>query len=192
MMDGFEAYKYSMAIKMHFSGSYDAIKYRFKTRATQKSYWGRSDKYQLTKIGQRFKKQDDIVQYFVAHNLKGTKWVGDMIRDEQTYSDHVKRIESLSYNFKNELDELSEYSLDGLIGMYKNNYPVIIDKYLDDTVSIETVCILNSITGFIDDANRKITETILWPEIYNKVIKYEPFLNIDKPKFTKIVLNTFT
>ena len=64
-------------------------------------------------------------------------------------------------------------------------------KYLDDTVSLETVCILNSVSGFIEDANSKITETILWPEIYKKVVKYSPFLDIDKPKFTKVLLTIF-
>lgn len=72
------------------------------------------------------------------------------------------------------------------------NYPMIIDKYLEDTVSLETVCILNEVTGFIEDANSKITETILWPDIYKKVVKYSPFLDIDKSKFTKVLLNIFT
>lgn len=177
---------------MHFNRSYDAFKYRFKTRVTQKSYWGRPDKYQLTKIGQRFNKEIDIIRYFAAHQLAGNKWVGDMIRNEKDYTDFLARIDSLSYNFKNELDELSDYSLDGLIGQYKNNYPKIIDKYLEGSVSLETICILNSITGFIEDANSKITETILWPDIYKKVIKYTPFLDIDRGKFTKIILNIFS
>jgi hypothetical protein len=191
-MDGFQAYQYYNAINMHFNRSYDAFKYHFKTRVTQKSYWGRPDKYQLTKIGKRFTKEEDIVRYFAAHQLAGNKWSGDMIRNEKDYTDFLGRIDSLSYRFKTEMDELSEYSLDGLIGQYKMNYPMIIDKYLEDTVSLETVCILNEVTGFIEDANSKITETILWPDIYKKVVKYSPFLDIDKSKFTKVLLNIFT
>lgn len=191
-MDGFQAYQYSNAINMHFNRSYDAFKYHFKTRVTQKSYWGRPDKYQLTKIGKRFTKEEDIVRYFAAHQLAGNKWSGDMIRNEKDYTDFLGRIDSLSYRFKTEMDELSEYSLDGLIGQYKMNYPMIIDKYLEDTVSLETLCILNEVTGFIEDANSKITETILWPDIYKKVVKYSPFLDIDKSKFTKVLLNIFT
>lgn len=191
MMDGFETYQYANAINMHFNTKYDAFKYNFKTRVTQKTYWGRPDKYQLTKIGKRFKTKEEIIGYFAAHQLAGNKWSGDMIRDEGVYTDYLKRIESLSYNFKNELEELSEYSLDGLLSCYKDNYPIIINKYLEETVSIETVCILNALTGFIEDVNRKITETILWPDIYNKIIKYQPFLNFDRNKFMKIVLDTF-
>ena len=192
MMDGFDTYLIAHAVNMHFNTKYDAFKYRFKTRVNQKTYWGRPDKYQLTKIGKRFKTKEEVMGYFASHQLAGTKWPGDMIRDEQTYTDYLKRIESLSYNFKNELEDLSEYSLDGLIGLYKDNYPIIINKYLEETVSIETVCILNALTGFIEDANGKITETILWPEVYNKVVKYQPFIYFNKDKFMKIVLNTFT
>ncbi len=190
-MDGFQAYQYSNAINMHFNRNYDAFKYRFKTRVSQKSYWGRSDKYQLTKIGQRFNKEEDIVRYFAAHQLAGNKWVGDMIRNEKDYTDFLSRIDSLSYNFKQEMDSLDEYSIDGLLGQYKSNYPQIIDKYLDDTISLETVCILNEITGFMHNANKQISETILWPDIYTKVIKYSPFLNIERSKFIKILLTIF-
>ena len=190
-MDGYTAYQYANAVNMHFNMKYDAFKYHFKTRVTQKTYWGRPDKYQLTKIGARFKTKDEIIRYFAAHQIAGNKWSGDMIRDEKTYTDYLKRIESLSYNFKNELDELSEYSLDSLLSCYKDNYPIVINKYLEETVSLETVCILNALTGFIEDANGKITETILWPDIYKKVVKYQPFLVFDRDKIMKIVLNTF-
>ncbi len=190
-MDGYAAYQYSMAIKMHFTGAYDAVKYRYKTRVSQKSYWGRPDKYQLTKIGAKFNNENDIVQYFVAHNLNGTKWVGDMIRDEDVYKDHIKRLESLTYNFKNEIAELSDYTLDGLISQYKSNYPKIIDKYLEGDVSLETITILNALTGFADNANKNITETILWPDLYMKITKYQPFLKFDKDKFTRIILSNW-
>ena len=191
IMDGFEAYCYSNAINMHFNTeSYDAFKYNFKTRVTQRSYWGRSDKYQLTKIGKRFKRKEDIIKYFACHQVAGNKWVGDMIRDEQTYTDFLKRIDSLSYNFRNELEEISDESLDNLLQVTEG-YPKIIDKYLEGTVSLETVCILNRLTMFIEKANSRVSETILWPDIYNKVVKYQQFLDFDKKKMKDLVLTIF-
>jgi hypothetical protein len=191
MMTGFEAYKYNTAISMHFNGTYDAFKYNFKTRVSQKSYWGRPDKYQLTKIGKRFKTKESIIGYFAAHQLAGNKWVGDMIRDESAYTDYLKRIDSLSYNFKNELDETSHMRFDELLVQEGNDYPIIINLYLEQTVSIETVCILNKLTGFIESANSNITETILWPELYNKVVKYQQFLNFNKKKFIDIITTLY-
>lgn len=191
-MDGFEAYKFANAVNLHFNSDYDCFKYRFKTRVSQKSYWGRPDKYQLTKIGKRFKSKDEIIRYFAAHQVAGNKWVGDMIRNEDVYVDYLKKIESLSYNFREELDQLSEYKLDELLTIDNNsNYPKIINKYLEDTVSLETICVLNSLTGFMHDANKKITETIMWPDLYKKVIKYEPFITFDNKKFIGIIFDVF-
>ena len=191
MMTGFEAYCYSNAVNMHFNTeTYDAFKYNFKTRVTERSYWGRPDKYQLTKIGKRFKRKDDIIKYFACHQLAGNKWVGDMIRDEDTYTQFLKRIDSLSYNVRNELEEISDDSLDDLLKVTEG-YPKIIDKYLDDTVSLETVCIVNRLTGFIEAADSRISETILWPDLYNKVVKYQQFLDFDKNKMKTIILNVF-
>lgn len=191
-MDGYDAYQYSLAVKMHFTQpGYDAFKYNFKTRANQKSYWGRPDKYQLTKIGKRFKNRREIIQYFAAHHVQGNTWVGDMIRDEETYRKFLGRMDSLSYNFKNELEELSEYKLDELLTTKDSSYPIIIKRYLEDSVSLETVCILNSLTSFIEDANKNISETILWPDIYNRIVKFEPFIDFDNDKFIKIVFSIF-
>ncbi len=191
-MDGFEAYKFANAVNLHFNSDYDCFKYHFKTRVSQKSYWGRPDKYQLTKIGKRFKSKDEIIRYFAAHQVAGNKWVGDMIRDEDVYVDYLKKIESLSYNFREELDQLSEYKLDDLLIIDINsNYPMIINKYLEDTVSLETICVLNSLTGFMQDADKKITETIMWPDLFKKVVKYEPFINFNNKKFVGIIFDVF-
>jgi len=191
MMTGFEAYCYSNAVNMHFNTeTYDAFKYNFKTRVTERSYWGRPDKFQLTKIGKRFKRKEDIIKYFAAHQVAGNKWVGDMLRDEQTYVEFLTRIDSLSYIVKNELEEISDTGINDLL-MSKEGYPKIIDLHLDGTVSLETVCILNLLTGFIEEANSCITETILWPDLYNKIIKYQQFLDFDKKKMKTIILNVF-
>jgi len=193
VMDGFEAYKYSHAVNLHFnSPSYDCFKYRFKTNVTQKSYWGRNDKYQLTKIGSRFKDEKEIIKYFACHQVAGNKWVGDMIRDEDTYTQFLKRIDSLSYLFRNELEDVSDMDLGTLLGNDGKLYPKIIDLYLEGTLSLETVCIMNRLTGFIEGANSKITETILWPDIYKKVIKYQQFLDFDRTKMKNLILKTFT
>jgi hypothetical protein len=70
-------------------------------------------------------------------------------------------------------------------------YPIIINKYLEGTVSLETVCILNRITGFIEWASQLVSETILFPDIADKVIKYQQFLEYDEKKMRNLILNLF-
>ena len=167
-MTGYEAFILHHAVNLHFNRSYDCWKYNFKTNVTEKTYWKRPDKFQLTKIGKRFKTRDDIILYFASHQIAGNKYTGDMIRDEDTYTKFLKRIDSISYLFKNELEEISDVKFDKLLEI-KDTYPRIIQLHLEGTVSLETVCIVNRLTGFIEKANSRISETILWPDLYNKI-----------------------
>ena len=189
-MTGYEAFILHHAVNLHFNRSYDCWKYNFKTNVTEKTYWKRPDKFQLTKIGKRFKTRDDIILYFASHQIAGNKYTGDMIRDEDTYTQFLKRIDSISYLFKNELEEISDVKFDKLLEI-EDTYPKIVQLHLEGTVSLETVCIVNRLTGFIEKANSRISETILWPDLYKKITKYQSFLKFDDLKMRMIILDIF-
>ena len=189
-MTGYDAFTLHNAINLHFNGAYDCFKYNFKTNVTERTYWKRPDKFQLTKIGKRFKKRDDIIMYFAAHQVAGNKFSGDMIRDEETYTNFLKRIDSISYLFKNELEEISDVKFDTLLEI-EETYPRIVQLHLEGTVSLETLCIVNRLTGFIEKANSRISETILWPDLYKKITKYQSFLKFDDLKMRMIIIDIF-
>jgi hypothetical protein len=92
--------------------------------------------------------------------------------------------------FKNELEEISDVKFDTLLEI-EETYPRIVQLHLEDTVSLETVCILNRLTGFIEEANSKISETILWPDLYKKITKYQSFLKFDDLKMRMIIIDIF-
>jgi len=113
-----------------------------------------------------------------------------MIRDEESYTKFLKVIDSISYVFKNELEQISDVKFDSLLEI-EETYPRIIQLHLEGTVSLETVCIINRLTGFIDRANKQITETILWPDLYKKITNYQSFLKFDDIKMRKIIVDIF-
>ena len=51
---------------------------------------------------------------------------------------------------------------------------------------------LNDILGFMDREGKKITETIMWPDIYRKVTKYAPFVEFNREKVINIMKKSFT
>ena len=186
-MTGYEAFTVHNAVNLHFNGTYDCFKYNFKTNVTQKTYWGRPDKFQLTKIGKRFKTRDDIALYFAAHQVAGNKYSSDMVRDEDTYTAFLKKIDSLSYVFRNELEEISDVKFDTLLEI-EDTYPRIVHLHLEGTVSLETLCIINRLTGFISTSNEQITDTILSPDLFKKLSNFQSFLTFDSDKMHKIIL----
>lgn len=189
----YDAYSLYMAIKLHFeSKSYNAIKYNYKTSVTPNSFWKRRDKYQFAKIAKRFNSREELINFYVANFVSGqSSWIGNMLEEESLYTDWKRKIESLSYLFDNDIQTLSE-KYDSFDNLFKvdNNYPNIINEYLEECVLLETVTIVNKLTKFLTSV--KVSDTILYPDIKSRIQKYEPFVSFDNKKAKATILKHFT
>jgi len=195
MNDPFESYKLYNALKLHFeSDSYDALKYNFKTSVKPTSFFKRKDKYFFAKLAKTYEK--DLREFYVANFKNDVKYVGDMLNEggERYYRDHKKVMESLSYQFENDINKLNDMDVefDSLLMAEENNHPLIIRLWMQGDILLETVVILDAITGFIERENKKITDTIIWPDIYRKITKYKPFVKFNKDKCIDLIKKTFT
>ena len=195
MNDPFESYKLYNALKLHFeSDSYDALKYNFKTSVKPTSFFKRKDKYFFAKLAKTYER--DLREFYVANFKNDVKYVGDMLNEggERYYRDHKKVMESLSYQFENDINKLHDMDVefDSLLMAEENNHPLIIRLWMQGDILLETVVILDVITGFIERENKKITGTIIWPDIYRKITKYKPFVKFNKDKCINLLKKTFT
>ena len=134
---------------------------------------------------------------FYIDNFKNdVKYVGDMLNEggERYYRDHKKIMESLSYQFQTDINKLNDMdiSFDSLLEAEENNHPLIIKLWMQEEIQLETIVILDSILGFVERENRKITDTIIWPDIYRKIMKYRPFVKFDRDKCLHLLKETFT
>jgi len=192
--DGYDAYKYYMAVKMHFeSDSYDIIKYNYKTSGNERAFWKRKDKYHFAKVARRIDNLDELIGFFVAGFISGKKWVGDMLADDTHWSAYQKRHQSLTYTFTEDLNKLSE-EVDSFDDLFKitddSPYPMVIDRYLSEDICLETLVILNQLTKFLD--NVVVTDTIVFPDVSKRVRKYSTFVSPNLKKMKEIVLKLFT
>jgi len=201
IMEPFEAYKLYQAVKLHFdSDSYDAVKYNYKTSAKAQAFFKRKDKYFFAKLAKKYPKQNQLVEYLVAQFTNGSKWVGDMVDEggEKNYLNWQKHIQSLGYEFQKDLNTLSTWcnaeqrQFDDLLTVRDNQYPVVVTLYSRSEITLATVVILNKLTGFLDKANKEVRDPILWPDLYRKLKKTEPFIDVDLNKMRKAVVKEFS
>ena len=195
MNDPFESYKLYNALKLHFeSDSYDALKYNFKTSVKATSFFKRKDKFFFAKLAKTYEK--DLKEFYIANFKNDVKYVGDMLNEggERYYRDHKKVMESLSYQFENDINKLHEMDVefDSLLEAEENNHPLIVRLWMQDEILLETVVILDALTGFVERENKKISDTIIWPDIYRKIMKYKPFVKFNKDKCINLLKKTFT
>jgi hypothetical protein len=189
-MNPFEAYMKYVAIKNHFTrADYDYFKYHGKVRAKAESFEKRKDRYFFEKLS----KHSDIENFLVANlSHDSSLWVRQLVTGsdtEKTYNEWLKRQQSLSYIFTQDIRKLDE----DFASNFKSNkeHPKVLKLYLSGEICLETFCILLELTGKIPTWDENMKYDIVWDELKTKIIKYSPFLNYEKKKYMKIILDNF-
>lgn len=191
-MTGYEAFCFYNALKMHFtSDSYDYHKYNGKTKTSIDAFENRKDKYYFYKLSRRNTKED-YVEFLVSNFVHDENvWVGNLMMDEAltVHRERMKVVQSLSYSVSEDFSKLMEHSSnpDDVLKVV-DDYPKLLTMVLQKDIKLETMCILNSMLNFFPMWDKKITDTIRWPQIKRKCLKYTSFIQFDKQKMKTILL----
>jgi hypothetical protein len=186
-MNGYSAYTLFLAMKQHFTtSSYDYYRFNGKVRASQGSFEKRKDKYFFEKLG----KVQDPQQRVLANMLKDVVWIKDVVSQagEKIELEYIKNIQALSRAFKSDLNGLTT-PLDILLRRPANGtYPPLLSAYINDSVSIQTMLILDGLVGYLDHWNNDLADDLLWPDLKLKIEKYKPFLTYNQKKMRQIAV----
>lgn len=187
-----ECYRTYIAIKNHFTQKkYDYHKYNGKVKASLQSFYNRKDRFWFEKMS-RTKTEEEIKNFFVANFAScddpQTLWIGEIIKNgESNYKQWQKKIQSLSYLFKEELDII--FSEGDFVSNFKvmgSKHPRIIKLYLSDKISLETLIILNKVLNYKTNYDKNLIDPI-WEFISMKLEKYSPFIHIDIDRYKNII-----
>ena len=186
-MQAVDVYLMYCALKAHFGkGDYDFVKYGGKSSATKDSFWIRTDRLFFVKTQRKYKKKQVIQDYLVSNFVINTKgWLGDF--NDENYIEWKKRTQSMSYNFKQELEKMGKVNI---LGIKNGQPPLLLKEYLGKRLSIETLVILDDISNFTKIWNKKLENDVVWPKVKKLMFDYKKFLPYDKKKCT-IILNNF-
>ena len=190
-MSPFETYQTYLSMKSHFTNSkYDFFKYGGKSKATITSFNKRKDKYWFEKTSRKYSDKeilDFLLSNFVAADNPQNVWIGEIINSgERTYTEWMRRQQSLTYLFREQSNELfSEIKLNDALNCSKGHPPVL-KKFLSGKISLETLVIYDKIFLFGKTFDKKLLDPV-WETVSLKIKKYNPFLNIDVFEFKKIL-----
>ena len=197
-MNGFEVYKIYLAVKLHFTSknqSYDFHKHNGRTTARLGTFTKRRDRYFFHKLSKLYNDRD-IADYFVSNFVTNTNlWVGDIIGrvGDENFKLWQKKIESLSYYYEQDIDYIIEQmntkdiTFDNIFISKDGQHPYILKYFLSKRINFETFIILDDILNFSRQLNKSITEKVLWPKLYERMIRYKPFLKYNTTKYKQIL-----
>ena len=191
LMVPFDAYCQYLALKNHFTkDSYDYHKYCGKSRATIQSFYKRKDRMWFEKVS-RQKTDQEVIDFFVANfvscNDPETLWIGEMIKEgEGRYKNWQKKIQSLSYLFKQESEYLFEENKLKEVFNCSKGHPVLLKRFLSGNISLETMVLYDKIFAYLNNFDKKLKDPV-WETVSRRIRKYNSFLNIDVFHYKKIL-----
>ncbi len=186
----FEAYRLYLAIKQHFTTpNYDYFRYNGKVNASIQTYEKRRDKFHFAKLARHKDPVGYLVSQFITGNFTG--WVGDLFGEEseRVYTQYLARHQSLTYNFQSDLGKLEE----GFVSKFRvkdGQHPEALVLFKRGVISPETFTILNDVLNFFPLWDSKIDDTVLWPSIRDRMLKYRPFIHYDRKKIKTLIRQT--
>jgi hypothetical protein len=190
-MDGFKAYKYYMATKLHFTtDKFDVFTNR-NVKGTRDAYNNRNDRYLFEKLARKFSSDHDLIQYYVANMAYGN--IGVIYSDldaEDNLLTWVKRKQSITKVFSDDLSkivfhlETNKKSQSELFTFDHDNFPELLKMFLGDHVTLETMVILDHYTQYLPEW-KKFTN-LLWEEECRRIVKSKGFVKFDESRTTSV------
>jgi hypothetical protein len=194
-MDGYSAYRYYLAVKLHFTKkTYDIFDKRGAVKYTREQYEKRNDKFIYEKISRKYNNAQDLIQYYVSNIAYGNDSpVYEIEESERYYLNWIKRKESITHIFKNDLSIIindaykNDLKKDNVLDFTFNQQPSILTLYLGKRITLETVSMLNDFMGLIDLWNTSGFVMTFWESEIQKIYKAKRFIKYDKQKIFPLI-----
>ena len=192
MIDAFQTYKYFMAIKLHLTTDrYDVFKSDGRVSGTRSTFEKRNDRFLFEKLGRKFTQPRELIEYFVANIAYGNKQVIYSSESDEYYDTWLKRKESRTYSFKQQLEyirthlEVNKLKFEDLFDS-EGNVPELLKLYVGGHIHLETMVIIDEYENFIP--KWKSLE-LLWGDQLRIINKIKKFVKYDKDKLQSIYLS---
>lgn len=182
-----------VALRLHFTGSYDYIKYQGKTRATLKP----AETWAVEKIAFKFHNEDTVRDFFVANMIDSfvkTGKIGSFInayanKDATDIYDKSTNWYNASYNLTSDLNKFDD--IKDMTVCVDGNHPKIFQSVLDGEISIFTMaCVMMFMSPRIDTYwNKNCDDTVLFGGYIHFLRKYVPLIPKDIEKIKETINN---
>jgi len=189
-----KAYQEYVALRLHFTqDSYDYFKYQGKVKPIKSStFEARNDVFHFRRLERRYK--DDLTGFYVANMTQGVRFIREMVtvEAEKRYVDWKRHMESITYRFKQDMQNVAESCNDVAKAWSTNgDHPEVLRLYLGGKLSIESLILSDRVLKFQDRWDTRITDTIIWPDVSRLMKKYGPFVTADNDSIKKTMRQVF-
>ena len=180
MMDGFSAYRYYLALKLHFTtDKYDVFETNGRVAASRPAFEKRNDKNLFERIAIKKSSPRELIDFYVANFANyNLTMMYDQGEAEKYHTKWMKNKESLSYNFTKDCALIERSSSKDPFDS-SDGSPDLMNLYVGGKVGVETMSILNDYDGYID---RWGNIEFIWSTQFRTIKKLKRFIKYDSYK----------
>ena len=192
-MDGYRAYKFYMAVKLHFTTvKYNVFETRGAVSISRSKFEERNDKYIFAKLGKRFASEQEFIQYVACNFLYGNPTViysGSEADDN--FTEWQRRRQSATKLFADDCDKIiaSGKCYDDIFYCTKNSFQYIMSLYVGKKINIETVRILDDRFQFMKCIPEDSAMATMFSDRILLIEKAKGFIKYNKERVTPIIDN---
>jgi hypothetical protein len=193
-MDGFKAYKYYMAVKLHFTkDSFDVFKNRGNVKGTREAFNARSDRYMFDKLARKFPVDKDLIQFFVANFAYGNDAAVYSYEEAETnLLEWNRKKQSITKIFSDDCSKIimdaykNKHKEDAIFNLTNKSYSSILKLFLGGQISLETVRILDDLNPMVESWKNNTSMVLLWENELRRIEKSKGFVKYDVDKASKV------
>lgn len=187
MMDGFLAYKYYLALKLHFTtDKYDVFEYAGRVSARRNSFAKRNDSSLFEKLAIKKNNPRELIDFYVANFANyNLTMIYNQTEAEEFHKKWIKNKESISYNFSRDCLLLERTSKSDPFDSSEGS-PHLMNLYVSDKISITTMSILNDFENYI---SKWSNISYVWSTQFRTINKLKKFVKYDSEKLYSIYIN---
>ena len=188
-MDGFKAYKYFMAIKLHFTTEkYDVFEMNGRVSGSRVAFERRNDRGLFEKLAKKFDSDHDLIQFLVANFAYGHTSVVYSNDSDEYYRLWIKRKESRTQLFTNDLSKIVNYLemnrlKPDVLYSTEEGMPLLLNMYIGGHVTLETMVILQEFEDYLSKWEPLI---MLWHDYFLTIRKANRFVKFDRNRLQSI------
>ena len=193
-MNGFKAYRYYVALKLHFTtDKFNVFENKGHVKGSYETFNARNDRHLFDKLARRFDSDQDLIQFMVSNFVYGNpNMVYNQEEAEQNYTEWKRIKESITKLFQDDLNTLelevqkNKYSLEQIFNCTNNDFPIIIKLYLGKRINPQTISIISDIYEPIAEWKNDSTMALILENELRILYKIKGFFKYDKDKLSKI------
>lgn len=199
MVNGKSVYTLYLAIKQHFNGRYDVVKYNWVMRVSDAAYQKRRDKYFFEKLSDKYTLKELTLIFMSNLVANQDAWIGDISDADALvfYREYIGRLKRIKEQFKDDIKNIYYFSqkveVKALSEIFEYNNKVqssyIFKLLQSNVISFETFILLDS---FLDIINKHDDQTndLVWSKYSTKLNAYKKILIIDSAEARKLFIET--